>query len=178
MCVCFIFCLKGFIKMYTLIFCLESFWFDVFFSSLWIKENKSLLHKVYFWNWHCITTWKTLFFIEEKLKRIIRSWSHTKNVRLFYLFWTLPQDIEFDVRKQCTNILQPSQSFGTFLTFLCFSFSFELLCHGNNGIVTGLEHKMHSAASTAVRSVLLSLLLPSQMQWMGKMWAHLKMITV
>lgn len=104
------------------------------FILLWIKKNKSFLDKIYFWSWDYIATWKMLFFIEEKLKRFIRTGSQL--IKIKKCLTSLPVLIAFSrqsLSQHCSNDLQlgPSQLLGRFSTVLCLSVSLEHLHFGS-----------------------------------------------
>lgn len=177
----FILCLIGFIKMYNLIFMSWELWVRCIFTSLWIKKNKSLLDKLSFWSWDYFATWKALFFMEEKLRRTIRSSSELRQKML----GLLPC---FDCFLRTASVLSLSDAVMSFSQFhhnhfvilwhSCASASLEMLRYGTNGIIIGLGGKKHNTAGMTVQTAFLSLLLPSQMQWKGKMWAQTSMVIV
>lgn len=177
----FILCLIGFIKMYNLIFMSWELWVRCIFTSLWIKKNKSLLDKLSFWSWDYFATWKALFFMEEKLRRTIRSSSQLRQKMLDLLPC-------FDCFLRTASLLSLSDAVMSFSQFhhnhfvilwhSCASASLEMLRYGTNGIIIGLGDKKHNTAGMTVQTAFLSLLLPSQMQWKGKMWAQTSMVIV
>lgn len=156
-------------------------WVRCIFTSLWIKKNKSLLDKLSFWSWDYFATWKALFFMEEKLRRTTRSSSELRQKML----GLLPC---FDCFLRTASVLSLSDAVMSFSQFhhnhfvilwhSCASASLEMLRYGTNGIIIGLGGKKHNTAGMTVQTAFLSLLLPSQMQWKGKMWAQTSMVIV
>lgn len=154
-------------------------------KHIWIKRaNRSIKKNAFSQNWcWCKITWE----IWWSWQRVFIWYCLGQSVRCLRqkMLGLLPC---FDCFLRTASLLSLSDAVMSFSQFhhnhfvilwhSCASASLEMLRYGTNGIIIGLGGKKHNTAGMTVQTAFLSLLLPSQMQWKGKMWAQTSMVIV